>query len=167
MPLITQGVNSILREASAVTKRYHDPIRFSRSKRRAVEAEFTDAEVTSTGGAMLLAEADRRMGQTLAAADAIATADAAKALSTPPVTSSGRGFTASSSGTRVSTTTAGWVLTRRCRRTEGSSSGSYASRRRPSCGTGRWPARRICAGSSASPRPGRRSSCTGCCSSSS
>ncbi len=54
-----------------MTKRYQNAIRFSRSKRRAVEAEFTGAEVTSNGGAMLLAEADRRMGLTQAAADAI------------------------------------------------------------------------------------------------
>lgn len=54
-----------------MTKRYHDPIRFSRSKGRRVEAEFTGAEVTSNGGAALLAEADRRLGLTRAAADAI------------------------------------------------------------------------------------------------
>ena len=71
MPLIIQGVRSILRETPAVTKRYQKTIRFSRSKRRRVEAEFTGAEVTSNGGAMLLAEADRRMGLTQAAADAI------------------------------------------------------------------------------------------------
>ena len=41
------------------------------SKGRRVEAEFTGAEVTSNGGAMLLAEADRRMGLTQAVADAI------------------------------------------------------------------------------------------------
>ena len=55
----------------AVAKRYHRTVRFSRSKGRRVEAEFTGAEVTSNGGAMLLAEADRRMGLTQAAADAI------------------------------------------------------------------------------------------------
>ena len=71
MPLIIQGVRAILREAPAVTKRYQKAIRFSRSKKRRVEAEFTGAEVTSNGGAMLLAEADRRMGLTQAAADAI------------------------------------------------------------------------------------------------
>ena len=54
-----------------MAKRYHDPICFSHSKRRAVEAEFTGAEVTDKGGAMLLAEADRRMGLTQAATDAI------------------------------------------------------------------------------------------------
>ena len=54
-----------------MSKRYHRAIRFSRSKRRRVEAEFTGAEVTSNGGAMLLAEADRSMGLTQAAADAI------------------------------------------------------------------------------------------------
>lgn len=54
-----------------MAKRYQNAIRFSRSKRRAVEAEFTGAEVTDNGGAMLLAEADRRMGLTQAAADAI------------------------------------------------------------------------------------------------
>jgi len=54
-----------------VAKRYHDPICFSRSKGRRVEAEFTGAEVTSNGGAMLLAEADRRLGLTQAAAQAI------------------------------------------------------------------------------------------------
>ncbi|MDD9963903.1 MAG: hypothetical protein OXU70_17645 [Gammaproteobacteria bacterium] len=47
-----------------MTKRYQKTIRFSRSKKRAVEAEFTGAEVTANGGAMLLAEADRRMGLT-------------------------------------------------------------------------------------------------------
>lgn len=71
MPLIIQGVSSILREAPAVTKRYQNAIRFSRSKRRRVEAEFTGAEVTDNGGAMLLAEADRRMGLTQAAAEAV------------------------------------------------------------------------------------------------
>ncbi|MCY4344031.1 MAG: transposase [Gammaproteobacteria bacterium] len=35
-------------------------IRLSRSKRRRVEAEFTGAEVTSNGGAVLLVEDDRR-----------------------------------------------------------------------------------------------------------
>ena len=54
-----------------MTKRYQKTIRFSRSKRRRVEADFTGAEVTSNGGAMLLAEADRRMGLTQAAADAV------------------------------------------------------------------------------------------------
>ena len=54
-----------------MTKRYQNAIRFSRSKGRRVEAEFTGAEVTSNGGAMLLAEADRRMGLTQAVADAI------------------------------------------------------------------------------------------------
>ena len=39
--------------------------------RRRVEAEFTGAEVTSNGGALLLAEADRRMGLTRAAAKAM------------------------------------------------------------------------------------------------
>ena len=52
-------------------KRYHNAIRFTRSKRRRVEAEFTGAEVTSNGGAPLLAEADRRLGLTRAAADAV------------------------------------------------------------------------------------------------
>ena len=51
-----------------MTKRCHNAIRFSRSKRRHVEAEFTGAEVTGNGGAMLLAEADRRMGAGLGAA---------------------------------------------------------------------------------------------------
>ena len=54
-----------------MSKRYHKTMRFSRSKGRHVEAEFTGAEVTSNGGAVLLAEADRRMGLTQAAADAI------------------------------------------------------------------------------------------------
>ena len=54
-----------------MAKRYHDLICFSRSKGRRVEAEFTGAEVTSNGGAMLLAEADRRMGLTRAAAEAM------------------------------------------------------------------------------------------------
>ena len=54
-----------------MAKRYHRTVHFSRSKGRRVEAEFTGAEVTSNGGAMLLAEADRRMGLTRAAADAI------------------------------------------------------------------------------------------------
>ena len=54
-----------------MTKRYHRTVHFSRSKGRRVEAEFTGAEVTSNGGAMLLAEADRRMGLTQAAADAV------------------------------------------------------------------------------------------------
>ena len=54
-----------------MTKRYQKTVRFSRSKGRRVEAEFTGAEVTSNGGAMLLAEADRRMGLTQAAADAV------------------------------------------------------------------------------------------------
>ena len=54
-----------------MAKRYQKTVRFSRSKGRRVEAEFTGAEVTSNGGAMLLAEADRRMGLTRAAADAI------------------------------------------------------------------------------------------------
>ena len=54
-----------------MTKRYQKAIRFSRSKRRRVEAEFTGAEVTSNGGAPLLAEADRRMGLTWAAAEAM------------------------------------------------------------------------------------------------
>ena len=71
MPLIIQGVRAILRGAPAVTKRYQKTVRFSRSKGRVVEADFTGAEVTSNGGAMLLAEADRRMGLTQAAADAI------------------------------------------------------------------------------------------------
>ena len=68
MPLTIQRVRSILRGAPTVTKRYQNVIRFSRSKSRAVEAEFTGVEVTSNGGAMLLAEADRRMGLTQAAA---------------------------------------------------------------------------------------------------
>ena len=71
MPLIIQGVRAILRGAPAVTKRYQKTVHFSRSKGRRVEAEFTGAEVTSNGGAMLLAEADRRMGLTQAAADAV------------------------------------------------------------------------------------------------
>ena len=54
-----------------MAKRYQKTVRFSRSKGRRVEAEFTGAEITSNGGAMLLAEADRRMGLTQAAADAI------------------------------------------------------------------------------------------------
>ena len=54
-----------------MAKRYQNAIRFSRSKNRVVEAEFTGAEVTSNGGAMLLAEVDRRLGLTQAAADAI------------------------------------------------------------------------------------------------
>ena len=54
-----------------MAKRYQKTVHFSRSKGRRVEAEFTGAEVTSNGGAMLLAEADRRMGLTQAAADAI------------------------------------------------------------------------------------------------
>ena len=54
-----------------MAKRYQNVIRFSRSKSRAEEAEFTGAEVSSNGGAMLLAEADRRMGLTQAAAEAI------------------------------------------------------------------------------------------------
>lgn len=54
-----------------MAKRYQKTVRFSRSKGRCVEAEFTGAEVTSNGGAMLLAEADRRMGLTQAAADAV------------------------------------------------------------------------------------------------
>ena len=54
-----------------MAKRYHRTVHFSRSKGRRVEAEFTGAEVTSNGGAMLLAEADRRMGLTQAAADAV------------------------------------------------------------------------------------------------
>ena len=52
-------------------KRYQNAIRFSPSKRRRVEAEFTGAEVTSNGGLPLLAEADRRLGLTRAAADAM------------------------------------------------------------------------------------------------
>ena len=52
-------------------KRYHNAIRFTPSKRRRVEAEFTGVEVTSNGGLPLLAEADRRMGLTRAAADAM------------------------------------------------------------------------------------------------
>ena len=52
-------------------KRYQNAIRFSPSKRRRVEAEFTGAEVNSNGGLPLLAEADRRMGLTRAAADAM------------------------------------------------------------------------------------------------
>ena len=54
-----------------MTKRYHDPVRFSRSKSGRVEADFTGAEITSNGVAMLLAEADRRIGLIQAAADAI------------------------------------------------------------------------------------------------
>ena len=49
-------------------KRYHNAIRFTSSKRRRGEAEFTGAEVTSNGGAPLLAEADRRLGLTDAVA---------------------------------------------------------------------------------------------------
>ena len=37
----------------AATKHYWKAIRFSRSKRCAVEAEFTGAEVTSKGGAQV------------------------------------------------------------------------------------------------------------------
>ena len=54
-----------------MTERYRNAIRLSRSKGRRVRAEFTGAEVTSNGGAMLLAEADRRMGLTRAVAEAI------------------------------------------------------------------------------------------------
>ena len=54
-----------------MAKRYQKTVHFSRSKGRRVEAEFTGAEVTSNGGAMLLAEADRRMGLTQAAAEAM------------------------------------------------------------------------------------------------
>ncbi len=71
MPLIIQGVRAILREAPAVAKRYQNAIRFSRSRRRHVEAEFTSSEVPDKGGAMLLAEADYRMGLTQAAAEAV------------------------------------------------------------------------------------------------
>ena len=71
VPLIIQGVSSILRGTPAVTKRCHKAIRFTTVKRRRVEAEFTGAEVTSNGGAPLLAEADRRMGLTWAAAEAM------------------------------------------------------------------------------------------------
>ena len=71
MPLIIQGVTSILRGTLAVTKCYRNAIRFSPSKKRRVEAEFTGAEVTSNGGAPLLAEADRRLGLTRAVAKAI------------------------------------------------------------------------------------------------
>ena len=52
-------------------KRYHNVTCFTSSKRRRVEAEFTGAEVTSNGGAPLLAEADRRLGLTEAAARAM------------------------------------------------------------------------------------------------
>ncbi|MDE0271724.1 MAG: IS1380 family transposase [Gammaproteobacteria bacterium] len=52
-------------------KRYHNVIRFTSSGRRRVEAEFTGAEVTANGGAPLLAEADRRLGLTEAAARAM------------------------------------------------------------------------------------------------
>lgn len=52
-------------------KRYQNAIRFSPSKRRRVEAEFTGAEVTANGGAALLAEADRRLGLTRAVAAAM------------------------------------------------------------------------------------------------
>lgn len=52
-------------------KRYQNAIRFSPSKRRRVEAEFTGAEVTANGGATLLAEADRRLGLTRAVAAAM------------------------------------------------------------------------------------------------
>ena len=52
-------------------KRYHNVTCFTPSKRRRIEAEFTGAEVTSNGGAPLLAEADRRLGLTEAAARAM------------------------------------------------------------------------------------------------
>ena len=52
-------------------KRYHNVTCFTSSKRRRAEAEFTGAEVTSSGGAPLLAEADRRLGLTVAAARAM------------------------------------------------------------------------------------------------
>ena len=52
-------------------KRYHSVTCFTPSKRRRVEAEFSGAEVTSNGGAPLLAEADRRLGLTEAAARAM------------------------------------------------------------------------------------------------
>ena len=52
-------------------KRCQNAIRLSPSQRRLVEAEFTGAEVTSNGGAPLLAEADRRLGLTEAAARAM------------------------------------------------------------------------------------------------
>ena len=54
-----------------MAKRHQNAIRFSPSKRRRVEAEFTGAEVTSNGGLPLLAEADRRLGLTRAAAEAV------------------------------------------------------------------------------------------------
>lgn len=60
--LDNQDVRFHFTSTPTVAKRYHDPIRFSRSKGRRVEAGFTGAEVTSNGGAMLLAEADRRGG---------------------------------------------------------------------------------------------------------
>ena len=71
MSLIIQGVTAILKGTPAVTKCYRNAIRFSPSKKRRVEAEVTGAEVTSDGGALLLAKADRRLGLTCAVARAI------------------------------------------------------------------------------------------------
>ena len=61
MPPLTQGVNYTLGGTPAVTIRYQNPTRFSRSGRHRIEGEFTDAEVASNADSMALTEADRRM----------------------------------------------------------------------------------------------------------
>jgi hypothetical protein len=68
-----------------VAKQYHNAVHFTPRRGRRFEAEFTGAEVTSHGGLPLLAEADLRMGLTLAVARAIPDGRRAKSVVHTPL----------------------------------------------------------------------------------
>ena len=54
-----------------MTKRYHTSVEFSSLKRRNVHVSFEGGDITSDGGALLLREADKRLGLTEAASRAL------------------------------------------------------------------------------------------------